>query len=169
MVDAIYADGGVIQKNPSDIGGTWATCHVDGDNRRCWRASGVLLPADVGAPFVTNNQTEFYALLTGLEMLATGWSGKVCTDSLVTIRRFRDEGRLAGIPNEWRRRMAMTLGRLGELEYVLLDGHPTRAQLAAGIGKRGGPVSEHNVWCDHACTEAGRELVGRRALERVGL
>lgn len=167
MVVAIYADGGVILKNPSDIAGTWATCHVDADNWRAWTASGVLLPSEVGTSAVTNNQTEFYALLNGLEALPDDWAGRVCTDSLVTIRRFRDDAKLAGIPLEWRRRMAMTRGRLGQLEYVLLDGHPTRAHLAAGIGKRGGPVSEHNVWCDHACTEAGRLLVARRALERI--
>ena len=42
-----------------------------------------------------------------------------------------------------------------QIRYVLLSGHPTKAQLALGIGKGGRPVSEHNVWCDHEC--------GRRA------
>ena len=37
------------------------------------------------------------------------------------------------------------------ISCLLLDGHPTRSQLEAGKGKRGGPVSEHNVWCDKAC------------------
>lgn len=168
VIVAVFADGGVIRQNPSPIGGTWATCHVDADNWRAWRNSGVLVPADVGAESVTNNQTEYFGLLTGLEALPDGWSGRVCTDSLVTIRRFRDEGRLAGIPLPWRKRMAMTLGRLGVLEYVLLDGHPTKAQLAAGVGKRGNPVSEHNAWADRECAEVGRQFIARRALARIG-
>jgi len=155
---AIYADGGVLRVNPSPIAGTWATCHVDADDYRIWHASGVILPSEVGGP-VTNNQTEFYALLSGLEALPYGWSGKVCTDSLVTIRRFRDDARLTGIPLEWRRRMAMVLGRLRALDYVRLDGHPTKAQLQAGVGKRGGPVSKHNVWCDDECGRAGQRFM----------
>jgi hypothetical protein len=38
-----------------------------------------------------------------------------------------------------------------KIEWVLLDGHPTKAQLAAGIGKRGHPVDKNNVWCDEMC------------------
>ena len=152
---AVYADGGVIGRNPSEDGGTWATCHVDAAGQRVWTASGRIDFEDVGG-LVTNNQSEFYALLSGLEELPAGWSGKVCTDSLVTIRRFRDDGRLWGIPLPWRKRMALVLGRLGALEYVLLDGHPTKAQLAAGRGKRGSPVSIHNVWCDRECGEVAK-------------
>jgi ribonuclease HI len=159
---AVFADGGCIQRNPSAIGSPWATCHVDADNERVWSARGIIL-AVPGDPFLnetTNNQSELFALLNGLEALPDGWSGIAYTDSLVTIRRFRDEAGLAGIPLEWRKRMALVLGRLGVLEYVLLDGHPTRAQLAAGVGKRGNPVSEHNVFCDQQCSEAGKAYMG---------
>ena len=45
------------------------------------------------------------------------------------------------------------------IEYVRLDGHPTTAQLASGVGKRGGPVSEHNKWCDRACGEQARKFL----------
>lgn len=163
-VIAVYADGGLIHSNPSTTGGTWATCHVDADGERVWSRSGVIL-ADAADPLfaeVGNNQCEFYALLNGLEALPDGWSGTVYTDSLLTIRRFRDLERtgLAGIPNDWRRRAAVTLGRLGQLAYVLLDGHPTRVQLAAGVGKRGNPVSEHNVFCDKACTAEAKRYLG---------
>lgn len=101
-------------------------------------------------------------MLAGLEALPDGWSGQVCTDSLLTIRRFSnpETAGLAGIPDDWRRRMARVLGRLGALEYVLLDGHPTRAQLAAGVGKRGNKVSEHQVFCDEECTRIGRAYLG---------
>lgn len=170
-VIAVYADGGVIRVNPSPIAGMWATCHIDAGGARVWSASGLVLaePGDPYLSMVTNNQTELRALLAGLEALPDGWSGRVCTDSEVTIRRFRDDARLAGIPLEWRKRLAYVLGRLGALTYVLLDGHPTRAQLArqdelgewaAGVGKSGGPVSKWNQWCDQECTRIGREYLG---------
>lgn len=156
---AIYGDGGCIRVNPSPIGAPWAVCGVDADGNRVWERTGVIPAADVDTDGATNNQSEFMAVLVGLEAMPDRWSGRVCTDSFVTLRRFRDEARLAGIPLDWRRRMAVALGRLGRIEYVLLDGHPTRAQLAAGVGKRGNPVSEHNVWCDKTCTATGRAYV----------
>lgn len=56
-------------------------------------------------------------------------------------------------------RMAMTLGRLGQLQYVQLDGHPTKANLRAGVGKRGNPVSRHNAWCDRECARVGQRFL----------
>lgn len=164
QVVAVYADGGLIRANPSPIGGMYAACHVNADGERVWSASGLILadPSDPLFVVVGNNQCEFRALLAGLEALPDGWSGTVYTDSLLTIRRFRepDAVGLGGIPDDWRRRAAHVLGRLGRLEYVLLDGHPSRAQLAAGVGKRGNPVSEHQVFCDELCTKIGREYLG---------
>lgn len=170
-VVATYSDGGVIAVNPSPIGGMWAACHVDAAGERVYSASGLVLadPHDSELTAVTNNQTEFRAMLAGLEALPDGWSGLVCADSLVTIRRFRDDARLTGIPLAWRLRMARQLGRLGALTFVLLDGHPTKAQLARqeevgefvrGVGKRGGCVSRHNQWCDQECTRIGKAYVG---------
>lgn len=163
-VIAVYADGGLLKSNPSPIGGMWATCHVDADGERVWSASGLIL-ADASDPLfreVGNNTAEFRALLAGLEALPDGWSGTAYTDSLLTIHRFTnpETAGLGGIPDDWCRRMAYVLGRLGVLEFVLLDGHPTRAQLAAGIGKRGNKVSEFQVWCDQECTRLGREYLG---------
>jgi hypothetical protein len=44
------------------------------------------------------------------------------------------------------------VARLGKIEVILLQGHPTKEDLANGLGKkRQLPVSEHNVWCDEAC------------------
>ena len=163
-VVSVYSDGGLIRSNPSTIGGTWSCCHVTADNERVWSKSGVIV-ADQADPLfaeVGNNQVEFRALLEGLEALPDGWLGTAYTDSLLTIRRFRDLERtgLVGIPIDWRRRAAVVLGRLGRIEYVLLDGHPTKAQLAAGVGKRGNPVSEWNVWCDKACGDEAKRYMG---------
>ena len=163
-VVAVYADGGLLKVNPSPIGGMYAACHVDADGERVWSASGLIL-ADPSNPLfavVGNNQCEFRALLAGLEALPDGWIGNVYTDSALTIHRFTDPERagMAGIPVDWRRRLGQTLARLGGLFFTLLDGHPTRAQLAAGRGKRGNPVSVHQVWCDELCTKIGREYLG---------
>jgi hypothetical protein len=29
VIVAVYADGGIIHRNPSPVGGTWSWCHVD--------------------------------------------------------------------------------------------------------------------------------------------
>jgi hypothetical protein len=41
--------------------------------------------------------------------------------------------------------------------WKLLDGHPSKTQLAAGYWQaRTAQYLFHNVWCDQACTQAGR-------------
>jgi hypothetical protein len=159
---AVYADGGLLRVNPSPIGGMWAWCHVDQGGARVRSASGMLLVDEIGAA-VTNHHTENLALLLGLEALPDGWSGRVCTDSLNALRVFCHEGRVGKLPSAWYPRIGRVLARLGRLEPVLLKGHPTRAELTAGVGTKRGrdgvrrtyPVSEHNDWCDRACSQAG--------------
>jgi ribonuclease HI len=160
VIVAVYADGGVIRSNPSPIGGTWAWCQVDEANQRVRCDSGVY-PTN-GAQ-VTNNQAEYIALCKALAALPAGWTGTVYCDSLVTIGRlFRLYGN-SGIPDAWVTRARQLVKRLGRVETVLLQGHPTRAELLAGVGSKGLPVSEHNVWCDQACTEAGRLYLAKCA------
>lgn len=154
---ALYADGGVIAVNPSPLGGTWSWCLVDAAGERVQTASGVLTAAENGGP-VTNNVTELLALVNGLEALPAGWCGTVYSDSWVSLQRVFCAAKLHGVP-PWlvdRLHALQRGGRLAPLLYVLLDGHPTRAQLAAGVGKRGSPVSEHNVFCDAECGRQAR-------------
>lgn len=154
---AIYADGGVMGCNPSPIGGTWAYALVNPDGERIAEDSGVIIPEWAGVAEITNNLTELYAVVRGLLALPAGWSGIVASDSQITLGRLFWGWAIANIP-EWlwyeaeraRRRLSWEA-----CHPLLLDGHPTRAQLAAGIGKRGNPVSAHNVWCDAACKAAG--------------
>lgn len=179
---AVYADGGVIRINPSPIGGTWAYCHSDELGSHCADGSGVLSPSFVGTDVVTNNQTEFYALLMAIESLPDNWQGVICSDSKLTLTRFFSARRrpysaarphapvviLNGVPDgvfvgfksipvAWVDRMQAAVWRLGDGCVVQrLDGHPTRAHLLAGVGKRGMPVSEHQVWCDTQCGLVGR-------------
>lgn len=152
----LYVDGGVIAVNPSLIGGTFAYRLVL-DNGRFVGVGKVVTVDQMGGP-VTNNQTEMLALLEGLKHLPDDWVGMIYSDSMVTLGRAFSGFRWKNIPawmhklyQEQRRRLI----HWDEIKYVLLDGHPTKAQLKAGIGKRGHPVSEHNVWCDQACKKAG--------------
>ena len=144
---AVYADGGVIRANPSPIGGTWAWCHVDQAGAVVCRDSGLLLDP---LP-VTNNQTEFAALVLALEALPKHWCGTVYSDSKVTLRRLFKGGRLANLTSEWVERGAAVLQRLGDVVPVHLSGHPTAEELAIGYRWNGSAVSEHQVWCDREC------------------
>lgn len=158
---AVYADGGVIGRNPSPYGGTWAYTHVNADGERIAEDSGTIVPEWAGVDLVTNNLTELYAVVRGLLALPAGWSGVVYSDSQITLGRLFHGWAWNNIP-EWLYRDAeAAMGRLAwtRCEPVLLDGHPSKAQLAAGIGKRGNRVSMHNVWCDKACGAQARAFL----------
>ncbi len=167
MITELYVDGGVIASNPSAIGGTYAVRLIY-DDGQVYGYSGVLSARNMETGgLVTNNQTEMLALLHGLSSLPDDWQGTIYSDSAVTLGRAFQGWKWTNIP-EWMhekyRKQRRNLIYWDQIKWVLLDGHPTRAQLIAGIGKRGHPVSEHNVWCDHACTEAGQ-----RFLEEIGM
>lgn len=163
MVDtqaiAVYADGGVIGVNPSPIGGTWAWCHVNAAGERMATGSGIVAPRS-SCPLITNNLTEMIALVRGLAALPDGWAGAVYSDSQITLGRLFAGWKMAGIPPVLVRQGAEALRRLDvpNVRYVLLDGHPTKAQLLVGRGKRGNLVSEHNVWCDRECGRLARDV-----------
>lgn len=153
--------GGLRYVNPSPFGGTWAYCHVDAANARTAEKAGLILPADVGLPAISNNTSEFAALARCLRALPDGWSGKVYSDSEVTLNRFFGDGGETGLPTGWLPAARANLKRLGALEPVLLGGHPNKAELEAGRRKDGRPVSRHNVWCDQACTAQARAYTNR--------
>lgn len=159
-IKALYCDGGLLGTNPCAHGGTWAWCQVNAQDERIATGSGLLLPSQVAPlPDVTNNLTELIAVLRGMRSLPDGWSGKIYTDSQVTIYRvghYKPTSRgnlLKTVPQLIADEIPVQLARLGRLCFVLLDGHPTAEQLASGIGKRGHPVSIHNKWADDACNE----------------
>ncbi len=154
---AVYADGGVVEVNPSPLAGVWAFCTVAADGLRLHESSGVILPYEVlpdpvRGQVVTNNHAEFYAVMKALTILPDGWSGSVCSDSQVTLDRISGKCRLQYLPQAWIEQVSRQLRRLGTLEYVYLKGHPTRKALTRGTyGDKQMPVSIHNVWCDQAC------------------
>jgi ribonuclease HI len=160
MIKELYVDGGVIAVNPSPFGGTYAYRLVL-DNGRFFSEGKVVTVSEMGGS-VTNNQTEMLALLEGLKHLPDDWTGTIYSDSMVTLGRAFSGFKWKNIPawmiklyQEQRRRLI----HWDQIKHVQLDGHPTKKQLEAGIGKRGNPVSIHNVWCDQACQEAGAKFM----------
>jgi ribonuclease HI len=161
-ITALYADGGVIEKNPSPIGGTWAWIQVDENDQQICHESWAITPAEMRTDVVTNNQTELLALLYGLERLPADFCGTVLSDSNNSLGRLFHGWKWNNIPqwmHERYRRVRKHLVHWDAIKPVLLDGHPTKAQLAAGIGKRGHPVSIFNVQCDKLCGEAAEKFL----------
>jgi ribonuclease HI len=156
----LYADGGVIGSNPSAIGGTYAYRLIKTDRLTIDR-SGTITTLQMGG-LITNNQTEMLALLRGFAQLPDDFKGTVYSDSHVSLGRIFLAWKWNNIPAWMHRLYRDQRDRLkywNEIKYILLDGHPTKDQLIKGIGKRGHPVSIHNVWCDHACQHAGMKLL----------
>jgi ribonuclease HI len=156
----LYCDGGVIGRNPSAEGGVWAWCRVEGETRVA-EGSGVVRPAELGVAEVTNNNTELLALLEGIEALPEGQCVvRVNSDSQIALGWVFSGWSQEKIPAGLRERLnaLRSSGRLAGLSWRLLQGHPTKADLAAGIGaKRGLPVSPWNVWCDKTCQALAKE------------
>lgn len=165
-ITTLYADGGVIGPNPSSLGITWAYRACDADDQLIYEQSGLWL-CDERHPTLGNNFAELLAVVEALEGAPVGWAGLVCSDSQVTLGRVFQGWKLKeGVP-PWltkRLRDAQTRVNLTSCQWRLLDGHPTMAQLATGRGKRGNPVSIHNVECDRQCQQIARAfLEGRTA------
>jgi ribonuclease HI len=165
----LYADGGVIGKNPSPYGGTWA-CVLTYNGTKMWEMSGVLLVSTRYFPAgkVTNNQSELFAILKGMAVLPATITLEVCSDSNVSLGRVFSDFSMNNIPS-WMCVMKDSQIRKfkhwDDFSFTLLDGHPTRAQLDAGKGKRGHPVSEWNVLCDKLCHQEAEKYMKEREQE----
>jgi hypothetical protein len=111
------------------------------------------------------------ALVTGLEALPEGWTGSVFSDSQISLGRLFWGWKQVGIPAWLWQRGAAALQRLDlpNIDPHLLDGHPTAAQLSAGIGKRGHGCSRWNVYADRMCCERAKEFIQQRARAELAL
>ena len=161
-MNQLFVDGGVIKVNPSPFGGTFAIRLLEID-KVVKEHSGVITPKELEVKEVTNNHTEMLAFVIGLGFLPDEWSGMIYSDSQITLGRAFLGFKWNNIPGWLRHDYKTQRDRLINWEkimYTRLDGHPTKAHLEAGKGKRGGPVSIHNVWCDEMCGKAGREFMG---------
>lgn len=160
-VDSVYTDGGIIGKNPSEIGGTWAAVFVFQDKVVAER-SGVILPADIGMDTVENNIAETIAILLALEALPFGWNGMVYGDNLNSIRRARDLKIKDAVPKFIKDRLLAV--RLDKSPgFTLLGGHPTKAEVEAGRRADGKLVSKWNVLADKLCCKSAASHLGRTA------
>lgn len=161
----LFTDGGVIQKNPSSIGGTWAWCLVLNDEL-IRKDYGTIIPTDVVRfpnMLVTNNQTELFAIVQGLSQLQDDDIVEICSDSQISLGRVFSGFKFSNIP--WWLFTSLDLQkrrlkRWNEFSFRLMNGHPTKKELEVGIGKRGYPTSKWNVLCDELCNKASHEYTG---------
>lgn len=162
---ALYCDGGIIgRRNPSTIGGTWAWCLVNpATDERVAHDSGVVFADPDTLPMIENNLMEYIAAVKAMEDAPAGWVGMLASDSQVTLGRLFRGWALNGLPADWVTRAGRAKSRHytkgNQLTPLLLNGHPTRKDLEMGMGKRGYPVSIHNVWCDAECNRRAKEVL----------
>jgi hypothetical protein len=162
----LFADAGTIStqverdgkkiwmSNPSIIGFTWAYLLLAPDDTEIMRDSGfVLCPISVDGEIwpAKCDLAEFWATAQGLAWLPDGFNVEVLTDSLLTIRRLLGEAPTRTIPPSWVEQSAADRRRLGRLWFTHLNGHPTKQQLADGVGHTGALTSKHNVTVDKMC------------------
>lgn len=166
-VVAVYADGGCVKVNPSPYAGTFAVVYVDKDNREIGHVAGYLEPATAqGIETVENNLMETLAVLLGVEVLPDGWAGCVYTDNLNALRRITTPRKTSfnGPAQQLRERCTIARERLPKMTGQLLCGHPTREEIARGRGKRGYPVSVHNVRANALCNETAARFITEKGL-----
>ena len=125
---AIFTDGGVIKKNPSAIGGTWAFVCVDAQNEKIYEESGVV-PAPNGKS-ITNNQTEIIAIIKALEAMPENWNGILFSDSKISLGRVFEGWKMEGLTTNIIARAIAAKNRAGkDVKPILLQGHPTKKML----------------------------------------
>jgi ribonuclease HI len=152
---SLYADAGVIQKNPSTLGGMYAWVLVNEKNKSIAQDAVFVSPKLFGGK-VTNNNVELLAIIRGLAYAQANklYVTHVYSDSEVSLGRLfygYSWREVAGYVEEQRKGIT-----INGAKPVLLNGHPTKKQLQEGIGRTGRPVSKWNVYCDKLCTETGK-------------
>lgn len=172
MTCRLYCDGGVISKNPSTIGGTYACRIVDSDDETVLvEIKGIVIPSSFGVTAITNNHTEMMAIITGLSYLPLEFDGTVFSDSLVTLNRVFSGWAMKNVPPILVDALRQEQSRLKlskSTKWSHLAGHPTREQLTRHFGKNGSPISIHQVWCDMACGEMAK-LPSIKELQQVSV
>ena len=151
----LFTDGGVIKRNPSPYGGTYAWILVE-DGEEVDNCYGTIFPKKMDSIFVTNNQTELYAVIQGLKSLYDDEIADICSDSNVTLGRLFRGSPFNNIPQWMQKELARERSRLknfNKFTYTLIGGHPTQRELEEGINEKGHPTSKWNVWCDEKCNE----------------
>ncbi len=155
----LYSDGGLVNRNPSTYGGTWAWVRVC-DCKVVKKASGVVTPKQINRKTVTNNLSELLAAVLAVEdMLLDNpyWEGILYTDSKITQARLTFSKKFANIPGQLKDRTIKIRPALKKV--ILLSGHPTLNELFDGYSKRGYPVSRYNKMCDDMCQDEAKKFM----------
>lgn len=159
-VVVLYTDGGCVYKNPSPFGITWAWCGISRDGKMALYESGLIETNKTTYGLLTNNQSEQIAIIRALEAMPDGWEGLLCSDSQIALGRTFRGYKTKNLPQNMVDRTREAVDRLGEVKYMLLQGHPQLVDLENGIGaKRNRPVSIFNVFCDELCSEESRKYI----------
>ena len=147
-VTHIYCDGGVLGRNPSKFGGTWAFVCVR-DDEVVEEQSGVV--ETIPGRLFTNNWSEQIAIIKALENMPEQWSGVVCSDSKVALGRTFQGWKCNNLPSNIGKRMRSCLKPLGKVTWQHVGGHPTKEDLHRGRNLSGDLVSKWNVRADELC------------------
>lgn len=154
----IYCDGGTIGPNPSSKGGTWAYVVVEDGTELC--CSGHVVPSQFNLPWVSNNVSELYATLMGLEEVGAVGECSIHTDNYCTYCRLKKRRSWKGVPDWMITRVKKACSRVKKLRVVLVAGHPEPHDLARGY-KGYLPCSRYNVMCDEMCNRESRSFAVR--------
>lgn len=131
---------------------------VDTADQEIGYQAGVVTPQAVGTTVITNQVSSVVAILAGLAALPTGWSGMVASPQEIALGRVCRGYTLTGIPPVLIQRGQRVLQRFDPdaLQPVVLAGQPTLAQIRAGGGAHGKPVSQHQVTCQTLCQQVAQ-------------
>ncbi len=163
----LYTDGGNLSANPSKEGGTWAWVLINPElDIEVNHQSGVITPAGYGLETISNNVSELYAAICGLEAVNEHYLNTWFTDSKVTLLRITiAKTPFNGVPLQLVERVRAIQKRFsGGIKSMLLGGHPSQAELAAGVRKDGFPVSKWNCMCDRLCNEQRSKFFQNRVV-----
>src|SRR4051812_45442004 len=98
----LYTDGGNIGKNPSLLGGMWSYVVVSLEGQLVRQKAGIVTPADMELPNISNNTSELLGAVYGLETMPDDWEGTWFTDSDITMRRLLyPKTPCKGVPPIW--------------------------------------------------------------------
>lgn len=156
MNTSLYCDGGVIVKNPSPYGGTWAWCLVDEFGKKMEYDSGYITPLQIGRKNISNNFTELYAAIQALKSVPRDWDGVIYTDSMITYYRLQESNSFSKITKSLREE-CYEIRKNRKWKVRLVKGHPNKKDLLEGFSKDGQLVSIHNVFCDNLCKKEGKK------------
>lgn len=157
-VTKIYVDGGIVGRNPSSFGGTWAFVATDENDEEVFSKSGFHKTEDRDT---TNNHTELIAAIHAMEAMSEGWEGSLVSDSQITLGRIFLGWKMKNIPEEYVLRLQLAKNRLGKLKGVHVSGHPTKLELEEGKTKNGTLVSRWNKKCDDLCKMESDKVKGK--------